>query len=309
VIKTFALPFGIAFLVSFLACPLLAKVAPYLGLMDAPNQPRKNHPRPIPRVGGIAIALAIIVTLACLQMEVSWPLWLGILGMTLAGLGDDLLELSALPKFILQILFGVLLWYFGTRVTLFIPSTLVSLVLTVGWFVWVVNALNYMDNSNGLCAGVGVIILSGIAFIHLKFGNLASSQVGISTLMIVGALVGFLFWNFPKGRVFLGDHGSHLVGAAIAALIMQTTFVHANLGESPWAILSVPFLVLIPVIDFVQVTVGRWRRGQPIWQADTNHLAHLLVRRGWTSSQAVMILWLATGVSVCLGILVWRLSL
>lgn len=302
-------PQAIAFLVALVACPLLAKFAPKMGLMDAPNHPRKTQKTSIPRVGGLAVALGIVAGLLLSKSHIEWPFWIGIFGMGLVGLFDDWWELKAWSKFLTQMGMAVFLWAYGIRITLFIPSAAVSLIFTILWFVWVVNAINYMDNSNGLCGGIGVITLGGLAGLNFLIGTPKSLQLGGDALLVLAALVGFLFWNFPQGKVFLGDHGSHFVGAAIAAAIMQTTFVDRAHGAEPWGILAVPFFVLIPLIDFFQVSIGRWKRGVPIWQADQNHLAHLLAKSGKrNSAQAVLILWAATILSVICGILIWNFS-
>ncbi len=298
--------FVAAFFLSAGACLILAKIAPRIGLMDAPNQPRKSHPRPVPLAGGIAIWLSITVMFLLVRQQIQWPIWVGITAMGIVGLVDDWIDLSVLTKLFCQILAAILLWYFGIRVTLFVRSQIMSLLFTVAWFVWVTNAFNYMDNSNELCAGVGGITLGGIAAIHLVSGD---NHMEMHSLIAVGSIGGFLFWNFPKGLIFLGDNGSLFIGASVATLMMQTTFVHVAQEQPPWAVSAAFLLILVPLIDFVQVTVGRLRRGQPIWQADNHHLAHLLIRKGHTPARAVLILWLAPGVCVMSAVLIERWSL
>lgn len=270
--------------------------------MDHPNQLRKVHSHPIPLVGGLAIWSSITVSLWISHQPFSL-LWLSVTAMGIVGLIDDWVELSALPKFFFQILVAVFLWYFGSRITLFVPSKLASLIFTIVWFVWVVNAFNYIDNSNGLCGGIGAITLGGLAIVHFLLGD-KNSHLGFFEWIGFGSILGFLCWNFPKARIFLGDSGSHFIGAVVAVLMMQTTFVRIAQGQSPWVILTVPFFILVPFIDFVQVTIGRFRRGQPIWQGDANHLSHILMRAGWSSTQAILILWLIAMVGIVSAIVV-----
>jgi UDP-GlcNAc:undecaprenyl-phosphate GlcNAc-1-phosphate transferase len=108
----------------------------------------------------------------------------------------------------------------------------------------------------------------------------------------VGALLGFLPYNFPRARAFLGDAGSHLVGYLLAVLAILPHF-YSERHPRRWAVL-IPLLVLaIPLGDLVWVVLLRWRIGQPFYEGDTNHLSHRLVRRGLTRTQAVLVIWLA----------------
>ena len=298
--------FALSFFLTFLAAWILARLAPRLGLMDIPDTGRKQHGRPIPVVGGLAIWTGMTATYALTGDSFPWPLWVALTGMGLVGLVDDWIELTAFPKLILQILVALFLWFSGTRITLFIPSHSISLLLTLLWFVWVANAMNYMDNSNGLCAGVGAITLAGIALFLCMSGDAVAQHLSHTSFVVVGALAGFLLWNFPRGRIFLGDCGSHLIGAAIAVFLMQTTFTHVSQGQSPWTILAAPLFVIVPLVDFIQVTIDRWRRGQPIWHGDARHLSHRLVAWGLPSSLAVLVLWTATALGIALSLFIWH---
>lgn len=298
-----------ALVVSMALCPLAIRLAPRLRLMDAPDQPRKSQPQPVARTGGVAIWLGVTIALLLTPPPFPWPFWMSITAMMLVGLVDDRFRLGAFVKLALQLLVALLLWTMGSRVTLFISWPGASLILTFIWFVGMVNAMNYMDNMNGLCAGTGLVIVTALGAVHATFLSGDLPDVGLESAAVAGALLGFLPWNFPKGRLFLGDSGSHLVGAAVAVLIMETTFVHATRNESPRALLAAPLLVLVPLLDFIQVTIGRLRRGQPIWKGDAHHLSHLLVRAGFNPPVAVMILWLCTVLSVAAAIVGWQLAL
>lgn len=181
-------------------------------------------------------------------------------------------------------------------------SPVLSYGVTVLWILTVVSAVNIMDNMNGLCAGLGVI---GAA----AFGTIAAGQgqylVASLALLAAGALAGFLPYNYPKASAFLGDSGSHLTGFLLAVLAILPHFYTA-VNPRPLAVLA-PLLVLaVPLGDMGSVMWIRWRAGRPIWEGDTNHLSHRLVRAGLSKPKAVAVIWalqaLAGSVAVWLGI-------
>jgi UDP-GlcNAc:undecaprenyl-phosphate/decaprenyl-phosphate GlcNAc-1-phosphate transferase len=223
----------------------------------------------------------------------------GALGMLLLGLRDDKIELSPLVKFGGQLLVALIVAGAGMRVTLFVPSLLFSYGITALWILTVVNAFNFMDNMNGLCAGLGAI---GAGW----FGLIAagSGQYLVATMAFVGmgALVGFLPFNFPRAVAFLGDAGSHLTGYLLAVLAILPHF-YTHKHPRPLAVLT-PLLVLaVPLGDMVWVVLLRWKNGQPFYLGDTNHLSHRLVRRGFTPARTVVLIWLLAGAAGALGFL------
>jgi len=233
----------------------------------------------------------------------SWELagiLLGALGMLALGLLDDQRELSPGRKLIGQILVAAVVAASGARITLFVPNLLFSYGITILWILTVINAFNFMDNMNGLCAGLGAI---GSWY----FGILAAAQgqylVALIALVAFGALLGFLPFNFPRARVFLGDSGSHLVGYLLAVLAILPHF-YTRLYPHRWAVL-VPLMVLaVPLLDLAWVVVLRWRLGQPFYVGDTNHLSHRLVRRGFSTTRAVLLIWLMAALIGALAALV-----
>jgi UDP-GlcNAc:undecaprenyl-phosphate GlcNAc-1-phosphate transferase len=177
----------------------------------------------------------------------------------------------------------------GARITLFVPSIVFSYGVTMLWILTLVNAFNFMDNMNGLCAGLGALGAFNFALIAATAGQYL---VGLIAFLTFGALLGFLPYNFPRARAFLGDAGSHLIGYLLAVLAILPHFYTAQ-HPRRWAVL-IPLLVLaIPLADLVWVVLLRWRIGQPFYQGDTNHLSHRLVRRGLSQKQAVLVIWLA----------------
>lgn len=227
-------------------------------------------------------------------------IFLGAFGMLWVGWLDDKHELKPRAKFAGQLLIAALVAATGARITLFVPSILFSYVITILWILTVINAFNFMDNMNGLCAGLGAIGACHFAILAAGDGQYLVALIAFLTF---GALLGFLPYNFPQARAFLGDAGSHLVGYLLAVLAILPHFYSAR-HLRRWAVL-IPLLVLaIPLADMVWVVLLRWRLGQPFYQGDTNHLSHRLVRRGLTRAQAVLVIWLA---AEALGILAYLL--
>jgi UDP-GlcNAc:undecaprenyl-phosphate GlcNAc-1-phosphate transferase len=210
----------------------------------------------------------------------------GAFGMVALGWWDDKHELKPLPKFTGQVLIALLVAWSGIRITIFIPSELVAYVLTVLWILALTNALNFLDNMNGLCTGLGFIAAWSCAWAAAIQG-----QYLVATLafLICGALLGFLPFNFPNAKAFLGDAGSHLVGFLVAVIAILPNFYSE---ETPHrlAVLSPLIILAVPIYDLVGVVLIRWRKGQPFYVGDTNHISHRLTRRGFSRRQAVLIL-------------------
>jgi UDP-GlcNAc:undecaprenyl-phosphate/decaprenyl-phosphate GlcNAc-1-phosphate transferase len=285
------------------------------GHVDDPGH-RKIHQEPIPLAGGLAVITGMIMPLFVGMLILQWQ-WLdaettarlqhglgrrgGPLGLVLAGaigmvaLGwmDDRWELKPAVKFGGQLLVAGAVVGAGVRITLFVPSLLFSYGVTVLWILTVVNAFNFMDNMNGLCAGLGII---GALF----FGLIAAWQgqylVAIVAMLTLGALLGFLPYNYPRASVFLGDAGSHLVGYLLAVLAILPHF-HSTRHPHPWAVLS-PLLILgVPLFDLAWVVGLRWRSGKPFYVGDQQHLSHRLEQRGWSRAGAVALIWLLAAIS------------
>ena len=212
---------------------------------------------------------------------------LGAVGILLVGWLDDKHELRPKAKFAGQFIVAALVAASGVRITLFVPNIIFSYVITILWILTIINAFNFMDNMNGLCAGLGAIAAYNFAIIAAAGGQYL---VGLIAFLTFGALLGFLPYNFPRARAFLGDGGSHLVGYLMAVLAILPHF-YTPRYQRRWAVL-IPLLILaIPLADMTWVVLRRWRIGQPFYEGDTNHLSHRLVRRGLTQWQAVLLIW------------------
>jgi UDP-GlcNAc:undecaprenyl-phosphate GlcNAc-1-phosphate transferase len=321
------LAFAGAFGTAFLAQPLWNRWCVRAGLMDDPGH-RKIHQQPVPLAGGLAVMTALAVPL----LPAVLLLWLqqthhasffdpvtvdrlvyglnkrklelgaivlGALGILVVGLLDDKRELKPAAKFTGQLLIALLVAAAGARITLFVPHPWFSYAVTLLWMLTVINAFNFMDNMNGLCAGLGAIGAGSFAIIS---GLAGQYLVALIACLICGALTGFLPYNFPRARAFLGDAGSHLTGYLLAVLAILPHF-YTRKHPHPLAVLS-PLLVLaVPLGDLVWVVCLRWRLGKPFYLGDTNHLSHRLVQRGFSRPKAVGLIWLMAVAAGALGLL------
>ncbi len=299
-----------AFLTTLLLLPLWRVWCERVGLVDDPGH-RKIHSAPTPLAGGLAVLTGLLLPLLAgivvLQLNgrqiaredlLAYGLnkrslqlaaiALGAVGMTLLGLLDDKYELKPLLKFSGQCAVAGLVAAAGVRITLFVPSPVFSYAATILWLLTVINAFNFMDNMNGLCAGLGAI---GAGLFALLAALQGQYLVGLIACLTCGALLGFLPHNFPNARAFLGDSGSHLVGYLLAVIGILPHF-YSEKNPRPLAVLT-PLLVLaVPLLDLAWVVLWRTAKGQPFYVGDTNHLSHRLVRSGLNRASAVMLIWL-----------------
>jgi UDP-GlcNAc:undecaprenyl-phosphate GlcNAc-1-phosphate transferase len=310
----FAAAFAGAFLTTLLALPLWRKWCLRTNLVDDPGH-RKIHSAPVPLAGGFAVLTGILLPLVVgaivLKLKIASVtsafaiahgldrraielavLAFGAVAITLLGWLDDKHELKALPKFIGQILIAIAVAAACKRITLFVHSDVFSYAITVLWLLTVINAFNFMDNMNGLCAGIGAI--GAFLFALLAAAN-GEYLVAITGFLMCGALVGFLPWNFPNARAFLGDAGSHLVGYLLAVMAILPHF-YTKQNLHPLAVLSPLLILAIPLLDLAQVSLFRTLNKKPFWIGDTNHLSHRLTRAGLSRTKAVLLLWLLAAI-------------
>lgn len=283
---------------SLLCTPLAANLARRLGIVDHPDNQLKRHDRPTPYLGGLAVYLAFMLSL------VAFKFWehssvSGVVGVTLGtslivflGLIDDKVQLSPLVKFAGQIAAAIVLIICNMKLE-FIHQPVLSVVLTILWVVFVTNAMNLIDIMDGLSSGV-TIIASGLFFV------IAAQNGRINDMYIMaalgGAMLGFLPYNFPKARIYLGDTGALMMGFVLASIAMGEDYSKTN----PVALLS-PFLILaVPIFDTLFIMFLRHRKGKSMFRGSPDHLALRMVRLGLSKRQTVMILW---AVSLGLGLL------
>jgi len=218
-------------------------------------------------------------------------------GLFLLGLLDDIRGLGPVTKLVAQFAIALAAAALAdVRVEFFIHSRLITSVLSALWIVLIVNAFNFLDNMDGLSAGIAVIAASILLSAAVMSGQVF---VGGLAVVFVGALLGFLVFNFPPAKIFMGDAGSMVVGFFVAMLTLRTTYYHqANSGR--WYPVLVPIVVMaVPLYDFLSVTFLRLRQGKSPLVGDTQHFSHRLRRRGLTETQTVLTLYLAT---LCTGL-------
>ena len=289
-----------------------------IGLMDVPGY-RKIHDSPVPLAGGLAVitGLAIpilfVVLCACLGSLpesfahiVSYGLsnrgWqlaailVGSIAMLALGMLDDSRDLLPKWKLLGQVIIALAVAASGVRVTMFVDSDIFSYAITVLWILTVTNSVNFQDNMNGLCPGLGIICGWFFAW---HAGLEGQYLVATLAFLFSGALFGFLPFNFPKGRVFLGDGGSHVVGFVLSVLAVLPDF-YSDDTPYKWLIITPLLILFIPLTDLISVIVIRCRLGQPIWVGDNNHFSHRLVRSGHPKTRAVLLLLL---ISAAIGAL------
>jgi len=280
--------------------------------MDIPEE-RKVHRAPKPLLGGIAIFLSFYLTwmlgilfLPIIQknfpslapylppplreVQRILPLFSSGFLMLVVGLTDDFKPLKPYQKLAGQILAAFLLALSGIRLTLFIPHPFWSYLITILWVVGVTNSFNLLDNMDGLAGGVALI--ASLIFLYI---SLLTSQIFTAAILstFCGILAGFLIYNFPPSKIFLGDAGSLWVGFTLASLTILTTFYREGLPTFLPVIM--PLLILgVPFFDTLSVIIIRWKRREPLLKADRNHFSHRLVSLGMTERQAVLFIYLIT---------------
>jgi len=309
----YAVSFVLPFLATFATSPLWIRFCVRLGLLDDPGH-RKLHGRAIPLAGGLAVfsgfLFSSILGFAYLKFAEGsktalasqsgvlaygagrrgfelLAVVIGAFGMLLLGFLDDKYELRPGWKFTGQILVAFLAAWAGVRITIFVPSLLFSYAITVLWIVTVTNAFNFMDNMNGLCAGLGAI---GAWVFGWSAAAKGQYLVAIIAFQMAGALTGFLPYNYPNAKTFLGDAGSHLTGYWLAVLAILPHY-YSRATPNAWAVLSPLFILAIPLGDMAYVVVLRTLKRQPFYIGDTNHFSHRLVRAGWSRAGAVALIW------------------
>lgn len=305
---------------------VMIHVSHKMGVYDVPVG-RKDHGEPVPYLGGAAIYLSFMGVIAIhmwllnilgprigfvgvIAEHVNYsaalgeePAYLRALGIVLGGtlifvvgLIDDLITLRARWKLLAQIVAAVIVVHFGVRLQLFIKYELIASVVTVVWIVFIINAFNFMDNMDGLCAGVALI--AALIFFLVVF-PLNQTLTAAILLTVAGTTLGFLFYNFNPARIFMGDAGAMFLGFILASLTVVGTFYMYH-QTSRWGLLTPLFVLSVPIFDTVGVVYLRFRAGLPIYLGDNRHFSHRLVHLGMSKRDSVIFIYLVA-VSVGLG--------
>jgi UDP-GlcNAc:undecaprenyl-phosphate/decaprenyl-phosphate GlcNAc-1-phosphate transferase len=300
-------------LLALILTPLVRDwIGPY-GFLDRPDGGRKKHSAPVPRVGGIAIALAYCLTFAIalilpfsytqlLHSSFSsiWKIAIPASVVFLTGLLDDLLALSPTKKLFGILVACVLALWAGIRVDIHLLTTsahpVLSAVITVVWLVGCTNAFNLIDGMDGLAAGVGFLATVAMMLAGLTQGNLT---LVLATLPLAGCLLGFLFFNFNPASVFLGDGGSLLVGF----LLGSYGAVWSEKSVTVVALIAPALALSVPMLDVGLSIVRRFLRNRPIFEADRGHIHHKLLDRGLSPRGVVLSIYGFCGVAATLSLL------
>jgi len=280
--------------------PWAMALARRLGAIDEPG-PRRPHREPIPTLGGLAFAVAVL-GVAWLSRWFSAPAASldprPLLGLTLAsipvlmlGVVDDTRGVPPLTKLVIQACAALVLALFGFGIPLLsspaggtLASGALNLPLTVLWVLAVINAINLIDGMDGLAAGVVLIAAGTLWWVGRQH---ADFYVMFLCALLVGATAGFLRWNFPPARVFMGDTGSHFLGLVLAA----ASLLENRKGTAALTLLFPLVALAVPLLDSVLAFFRRLLRGQPVFGADVGHVHHRLLRLGLSPRSALLVLW------------------
>ena len=313
-----AIAFLLAFIVAFMATPWSIKLANKIGAVDIPKDERRMHQNKMPKLGGIAVIAGFLISIIYLLFVVTIEgsvnifgqenyikkligILFGIIIITITGILDDTKTLKPYQKLFGQILAAGVVIAFGLQIDAINFSKLpqigfnkgISIFITLIWIVGITNAINLMDGLDGLSSGLSLISCISLLII---FALNNSPMVAILTVSsLIGALVGFLPFNFAPAKTFIGDTGSNFLGfmlSVISILGVAKTYTIA--------VIVLPILVLgLPIMDVIWAIIRRIIKGKSIkaiFRADNGHVHHKLVKRGFTQKQAVLILYGASAI-------------
>ena len=295
----------LAFASALVFTPILVKVARNTGYLDHPD-PRKSHSEPTPLLGGVAVALALllaaILARAFFSISIAMPRPGFFIGAALSlglGLLDDRRPMPPLGKLAGQLAAALCLVLWGPQVE-WIRSSPLALAAAILGVVALLNAINFLDAMDGIVGATVPITAAGFVAIGLLHGAPVDLVLAWG---LVGAGAGFLVYNAPPARIFLGDAGSHLLGFALAALALQALQGPPTIPH----LAAVSLILSYPLFDVIFVIVTRLVGGRPIYVGGVDHTTHRLGRRSgkWGALGIVVV---AVTLNVCLGTWVWGLS-
>lgn len=312
---------GTALVISAITTPIVRGWSRRHDFVDRPGG-HKAHATPVALLGGISFVAAIILPMMgalvaarfLLRFNATWlpaevaahlpgivaktSEGLAIIGgaivLHLVGIWDDRQPWGAWPKFLVQAAVAAFV-VIGFDVRLLTAAgPVISTAASILWIITLTNAFNFLDNMDGLAAGVALIVACVFAVTAMQAGQLF---VPACCWLVVGATLGFLPYNIHPASIFMGDAGSLVLGYLIAVLTILTTFYDASFGRHPAGVLAPLVVMAVPLYDTLSVFYLRWRAGISIWQGDRRHFSHRLQRRGLSVREAVGVIWLATAVT------------
>jgi len=316
-----AIAFVLALIVSFMATPYSIKIAEKIGAIDIPKDDRRMRKKTMPKLGGVAViagfAVSTIYLISVMSIEGSIDLFdenfylkkllgigIGVIIIAITGIIDDTKTLKPWQKLFGQLLAAIIVVAFGVQIdNINIPyftnlglSKEVSIISTIIWIVGITNAINLIDGLDGLSSGIALISCVSLLIIFALNNSPMIAILVITSL--IGALVGFLPFNFAPAKTFIGDTGSNFLGfilSIVSILGLAKTYTAV--------VIALPMLVLgLPIFDVTWAIIRRFIKGKSIkaiFQADKGHLHHRLVSKGFSQKQAVLVLYT---ISAALGI-------
>ena len=307
---------ALAFVLALVLTPAVRELGRRRGWLDRPDGRRKSHPTAVPRLGGLAVYAAFFLacglTVALVRGDTSFGpdfrqacYHLAVAGtaVMLVGLADDLRGVRPATKLLVQGAAAFYLYLNGYRVMLLsnpfgehFALGLLSLPITLLWFLGATNAFNLIDGLDGLAAGVG-LAATGTVFVAALIND--SWEASLLAAALGGALIGFLRYNLNPASIFLGDSGSLFVGFALAAVA-----VRGSMKSSTAIALLAPVLALaLPIFDTSLAVLRRLGRGRSVFEPDADHIHHRLLRRGFSPQAALILLYGVSAVFAMLSLL------
>lgn len=279
---------------SAVAVAVSIRIAQRTGAYDHPDSPRKVQATPIPRLGGIAVALSFsLITLAVLAISGQTPnailaasVLLPALAMAVVGFVDDRRHVQPVLRLSFQALAALAAWFLGTTVVL-TGIQAIDLLIFVLWVVVITNGVNLLDNSDGLAGSTVLVAALGATVIAASEGQELVSILGAS---LAGVALGFLWHNWAPARVYLGDSGAYFLGFLLAVLAVR---LRPETLTVPWSALVPLLLLVLPLVDTAFVVARRILSGVHPFTAGRDHLSHELQRRGLSTARSVLVLQIA----------------
>lgn len=290
-----------AFAVAVIMTPVTIWLAPRIGAMDIPKDDRRVHTKAVPRFGGMAIFLGVMVSTIIfvlpqfLDKQAITGIMLGSVVIFAGGVIDDLKELKPGAKMLIQLLSAFIVYGFGIRLTFIgvvldgTVGTVATLLLTVGWIVGMINAMNLIDGLDGLAAGIAAIAALCIAYAAYIHGHYLAAT---AMLAIAGGSLGFLPYNFNPAKCFMGDCGSQFLGFCLATYALIQPVKSATVMA-----IALPVLVMaLPIFDTLFAILRRIVRRKSIVEGDKEHLHHRIMKAGFGQKRTVMLLYCISGI-------------
>ena len=282
----------ISYLLGVFIVPVVIAVSKRKGLVDVPNE-RKIHVKPISRLGGVAIWSSTILTFAALVLLSYYPsgsllsgILIGSSLMFFLGFIDDIYQLEAKFKFVIQFLIASVVFLLGIKIdTVFSIhlNMIVSYIFTVLWIVGISNAVNFIDGVDGLAGSV--ITISAVTLGLISTSLSADAVSALIAFILVGAVLAFLTFNFNPAKIFMGDSGALFCG-----FLLATLSITGIMEDSPIGIIVPMFILAIPILDISYSSLRRILKGVSPFHADSEHIHHKLLHAGFSQNKTVLTL-------------------